>query len=907
MKKLVAIDGNSIINRAFYGIMGSKMLMTSDGKYTNAVYGFLAIMFKILENLEPDYLAVAFDLKAPTKRHELYKEYKGTRKGMPDELAEQMPILKNVLRAMNIKILEKEGYEADDILGTIANMAEKQGIEVTVLSGDRDTFQLIDELIKVRIPHTKAGKTETEDYDIAKINEIYGLTPKKLIEVKGLMGDSSDNIPGVPGVGEKTALKLIKDYNSIEELYEKIEKGQDDLKGALREKIVQNKELAFLSKQLGTIDVCAPIEITIDDLKRKEWNKEEVLKIFNELNFNRFIERFNLNGEQKNEKLEKLDIEQIELSSGIAKELIEETKQSKTMYYTFDKIDSTNQELIVKKEIAGVYVYSEKNRKVYYINLIENIKNHTKNELKDLKEIFENRDIEKCGYGLKEDIILLKQVGIEANGMSFDIRIAAYILNSVSNQYDIKSLASTYLNINLDDYLNSSENENNNQISLFEQKSEEPDKLNAAKALMIYKLKERLLSELQKDNELELFKDIEMPLVPVLANMQYEGIFIDREALVEFGKKLQEKIGELTDNIYEFAGQEFNINSTKQLGEILFEKLELPVYKKTKTGYSTDEKILEKLKNKHPIIEKLLEYRQLTKLNSTYVEGLIPFINPKTGRIHSNFHQTVTATGRISSSEPNMQNIPTRIELGKILRGVFKPQGENTCFIDADYSQIELRIFAHISNDEEMIKAFNADEDIHTQAASKVFGIDIKEVTPELRSKAKAVNFGIVYGISDFGLAEQLGVRKAEAKEYIEQYLNKYKGIKKFMDETPEKVKQLGYVETLFKRRRYIPEINSNNFVVRQFGARAAMNTPIQGTAADIIKIAMINVFKELKKQNLKSKLILQVHDELLIETYNDEEEIVRNILKNCMENVIKLSVPLKVDLNKGKNWHDAK
>ncbi len=580
--------------------------------------------------------------------------------------------------------------------------------------------------------------------------------------------------------------------------------------------------------------------------------------------------------------------------------LIKEIQQEKIMYYMFEKIDSANDELIIKKKINAISIYSKAQNKVYYI--VAN------NKLDNLKELFEDDQIQKCSYELKEDIILLKQIGIESQNMSFDIKIAAYILNSATNQYDIKNLTEEYLGINAEDYIKDEENANNkNQISLFEETKLEVNKWETVKALMVYKLKAILEEKLKENDGFELFTNIEMPLAPVLAEMEYNGMYVDKEGLIEFGKQLQQRIEEMTKEIHELAGEEFNINSPKQLGEVLFEKLKLTVYKKTKTGYSTDVEILEKLREEHPIIEKILEYRQLAKINSTFVEGLIPFINPKTKRIHSHFHQTVTATGRISSSDPNMQNIPTRVELGKILRKVFVAEGNDKIYIDADYSQIELRVFAHISQDEEMIKAFNKDEDIHAQVASKVFGVNIKDVTSELRTKAKAVNFGIVYGISDYGLAAQLKVRKSEAKEYIEQYLNKYKGIKAFMEETPKKVKEIGYVETLFKRRRYVPEVNSNNYMVRQFGNRVAMNMPIQGTAADIIKIAMINVDKELKKKKLKSKLILQVHDELLIETYENEKEVVRNILKNCMENVINLSVPLKVDINEGKNWYEAK
>ena len=625
------------------------------------------------------------------------------------------------------------------------------------------------------------------------------------------------------------------------------------------------------------------------------------MQIFKELKFSRYIERFGLVEDKKQVPIEEIETELVEITyKSKLVNLIKEIQQEKIMYYMFEKIDSANDELIIKKKINAISIYSKAQNKVYYI--VAN------NKLDNLKELFEDDQIQKCSYELKEDIILLKQIGIEPQNMSFDIKIAAYILNSATNQYDIKNLTEEYLGINAEDYIKDEENANNkNQISLFEETKLEVNKWETVKALMVYKLKAILEEKLKENDGFELFTNIEMPLAPVLAEMEYNGMYVDKEGLIEFGKQLQQRIEEMTKEIHELAGEEFNINSPKQLGEVLFEKLKLTVYKKTKTGYSTDVEILEKLREEHPIIEKILEYRQLAKINSTFVEGLIPFINPKTKRIHSHFHQTVTATGRISSSDPNMQNIPTRVELGKMLRKVFVAEGNDKIYIDADYSQIELRVFAHISQDEEMIKAFNKDEDIHAQVASKVFGVNIKDVTSELRTKAKAVNFGIVYGISDYGLAAQLKVRKSEAKEYIEQYLNKYKGIKAFMEETPKKVKEIGYVETLFKRRRYVPEVNSNNYMVRQFGNRVAMNMPIQGTAADIIKIAMINVDKELKKQNLKSKLILQVHDELLIETYEDEKEVVRNILKNCMENVINLSVPLKVDINEGKNWYEAK
>ena len=903
MNKLLLIDGNSIINRAFYGIMGNKMLMTVDGTYTNAVYGFLSILFKILDDLQPNYMAIAFDLKAPTYRHKLYSEYKGTRKGMPDELANQMPILKNILKEMNIRIIEKEGYEADDIIGTMSKLGEESDLEVTILSGDRDTFQLVSEKTTVRIPRTKAGKTETEDFTPEKIKEVYGLEPVKLIEVKGLMGDTSDNIPGIPGVGEKTALRLVKEYGTIENLYKAIENSEDDLKGALRNKVITNKEQALLSKTLGTIDRNATLDVSVEDTKIKEWNKNEVLNIFKELKFNRFIDRFELESTEKILDIEKMFNIQ-KLSNDLEEGLCKEIKDNKKIYYYFRTIEDNKVENIIKKRISGISIYSEKNNTVYEISIDTADSFPAK-----LKNVFEDESIKKISYGLKEDYILLKQVEILMKNVHFDIKIAAYLLNSTYSQYKIADIAEMYLNLNFDSYINKFGGKNEQQISLFGENTEEKEQINYEdnlKAYVICKLYSKLKKELENIENLELFNNIEMPLIEILANMQYEGIYINKNELINYGNELQEKIKEKENQIYELCDTEFNINSPKQLGEVLFEKLKLPVYKKNKSGYATDVDTLNKLKKDHPVIEIILEYRQISKLKSTFVEGIVPYINEKTHRIHSCFHQTVTATGRISSTEPNMQNIPTRMDAGKTLRKVFKPK-EGYVFLDADYSQIELRVFAHISQDESLIEAFQNGEDIHKQAASKVFNVQIEEVTPELRSKAKAVNFGIVYGISDFGLAEQIGTSKKQAKEYIQQYLEKYHGIRNFMEKIPEMAKEKGYVETIFKRRRYIPELSSNNYMIRQFGARAAMNTPIQGTAADIIKLAMINVCKEINNHNIDAKLVLQIHDELLIEVNQKDKEEMKNILKNCMENVIKLSVPLKADVNEGNNWYEVK
>lgn len=904
MEKLVVIDGNSILNRAFYGIMSSKMLQTADGTYTNAVYGFLAIMFKLLEDINPDYMAVAFDVKHPTKRHEMYKEYKGTRKGMPDELASQMPIIKEVLEAMNIKIIEQEGYEADDILGTLAKYSEKQGMEVTLLTGDRDSFQLASDNIVIRIPRTKGGKTETENFDRSKILEVYGVEPKQLIEVKGLMGDTSDNIPGVPGVGEKTALNLIKDYSSIDNLYKKLENGEQVAKGKLKENLENNKDLAILSRELGRIDVNAPIDKELSNFKIVDWNNEEVLEIFKRLRFNRYIERFNLDKisekteESSNDKIEELFEYKVVKNQNEMEGIIKDIEKTKVLYYYFEKIDKRNDDkLIIKKEIKYINIFDEEKNIVYNIEF----------SIENLKSIFENKDILKCGYKIKEDYIILKELGINPQNMMFDTEIAMYILNATSNSYSVEELAKQYLEMDILDCIKEEKEEE--QTSLFDVVEENVQKANYKYAIYAYvigKSKPKLVEALIKIESLELFNEIEMPTAEVLAEMQYIGIYVDEKEIIKFGENLKKHIEELTIDIYNLAGEEFNINSTKQLGVILFEKLNLTPSKKTKSGYSTDVEALEKIKASHPIIDKILEYRQLVKLNSTYVEGMIPYINMKTGRIHTFFHQTVTSTGRLSSTDPNLQNIPTRTELGKKLRKVFKAE-EGKVFLDADYSQVELRILAHMSKDDTMIEAFNADSDIHTISASQVFKVPVEEVSKQLRSKAKAVNFGIVYGISEFGLSEQIDINRKEAKEYIEKYLETYHGIRDYMKNIVEETKQKGYVSTLFGRRRYIQELNSKNYMVRKFGDRAAMNTPIQGTAADIMKIAMIKVYNELKNRNLKSKIVLQIHDELLIETLVEEKEEVKEILKSSMEGAAKLLVPLKVEVEEGKNWYQAK
>ena len=904
-KRLLLIDGNSIMNRAFYGIMGNKML-SNNGKYTNAVYGFLAILFKNLEDLNPDYIAVSFDLKAKTARHKLYEGYKANRHGMPEELAQQMPMIKEVLRAMNIDIVEKEGYEGDDILGTLSKFGEKQGLDVTILSGDRDTFQLATDKVTIRIPRTKQGKTEVDEYDRKKVIEEYGLEPNALIEVKGLQGDTSDNIPGVPGIGPKTAIGLIQKYGTIDNLYKAIEEGKDDLKGKNKESIIENKDLAILSRTLGEINCNVPLEDTLENLKTEEWDKAKVLELFTEWNFKRYIERFNLENENvvSNTQTDLSNLFIIKQDATISE--VEEflNKQNKMVFY-LGLEDDLNPELIIKSKITSISIFNSEKNEAYFIKSTE------AGFFEFIKRIFENEKIEKFGYELSNVYILLKQKNITIQNMKYDIAVAAYIIDPSVGKYPIDGLIEQYLNINTSNYLskNGVTSEKPKQITLFENTENNIDEAlyrNTFYAYAIDKISNILTEKLKEQEEIEVFETIDIPTIEVLANMQFNGMKINENDLIEFGKTLKDGLTLLTSEIYNIAGEEFNINSPKQLGEILFEKMKLPVIKKTKSGYSTAEDVLEKLKFESPIIEKILDYRQLSKLNSTYVEGMRPYINPKTGRIHSFFHQTITATGRISSTEPNLQNIPTRIELGKRLRKVFTP--ENGCvYIDADYSQIELRVLAHMSEDSHMIEAFKNGEDIHKQAASKVLHKPIEEVTKEERSNAKAVNFGIVYGISDFGLGEQLGIGRKEAKAYIEQYLEEYSGIKKYMGDVVEKAQQKGYAETQFGRKRYIQELKSNNYMVREFGKRAAMNTPIQGTAADIMKIAMIKVYKKKKKRKLKSKIVLQVHDEMMIEAPIEEKEQIKEILKQSMETAVTLKVPLIADISEASNWYDCK
>ena len=882
MKKLLLVDGNSIMNRGFYGInIGMK---NNEGKSTNALYGFLSILFKNCEDIKPDYLMVAFDSKTGANtRKEMYDGYKKSRHGMPEELAEQMPEIKEILDDMGVTHIELPDFEGDDIIGTTAKKFASDDVEVWLLSGDRDLFQLLQKNIKILIPRTKMGKTETDIYDEKKLKEEYGLTPSGMIELKALMGDSSDEIPGAPGVGPKTATKLLQKFGTINKIYKAIDLPENaaDFKPKVKQSLLENKELVELSKKLGTIRLDANVTDNIEEFTFKNWKNSKTLADFKYYGFNRFIERFHLDENGINEA------EQEEKEKNVEIIAIEKAKDFKTVkdlncliyervFFYVNKEDLDDENKIIKKKILGICFYNEIDKNTYYL------KNDGADFFEIIKPIFENKDIEKIGYDVTEDYVLLKENGIKTENIAYDVEVAAYDIDAINVRHKLEETAEQYLKLTL------------------------PELNEGAFAYLIYRLYNITKQKLAESGTLNLFNTIEMPLVEVLSEMQYNGMKCDSEELAKFGISLKERLNQLTNEIYEIAGEEFNINSTKQLGVILFEKLGLKAKKKTKSGYSTSEEVLNSLIDDNPIIEKILEYRGLMKLNSTYVDGLIPYINKRTGRIHSYFHQTITATGRISSTNPNLQNIPARDEFGKNIKKAFKPE-KGYVYIDADYSQVELRVLAHISGDENMIRAFNNDEDIHREVASKVFDVPFEEVTKEQRSRAKAVNFGIVYGITSFGLAKQIGASRKQAQEYIDNYLEKYSGIKAFMEESVEMAKQNGYVETLFGRRRNVPELKSSNFMMREFGKRVAMNTPIQGTAADIMKIAMNNVYKELKAKNIDAKLILQVHDELLIEASEKDAEETKNILKNCMENAMKLKVPLKVELSEAQDWYEVK
>lgn len=869
-EKIVLIDGHSILNRAFYGVPD---LTNADGLHTNAIYGFLNIMFKILEEEKPEYLSVAFDVHAPTFRHEMFEGYKGTRKPMADELRQQVPVIKEVLQAMNIKIVELAGFEADDILGTISKECEKKGMEVSVISGDRDLLQLATGHIKIRIPKTKQGKTEVEDYYAADVQERYQVTPEEFIDLKALMGDASDNIPGVPSIGEKTATKIITEFHSIENAKEHAAELKPPRAGKALE---EHWDMAVMSKQLATIDVNVSLPYKLEEARLGDIYTEEAYAYFQRLQFKNLLPRFQVSAPAHSIE----DAFQVIEDKKEAERILTAATHADTVGAVSFKDEKNVLPLFANQACLGGIGLCFGEEDIYCIKTNAGI---TEQYLLDMLEEIANKV--NC-FSMFQIKAVMDYITLKNPSHCFDVTVAAYLLNPLKNDYSYEDVAREQLNLILED------------------KSEQEVKV-CYEAYTAYAAKNILLDKLQEAGMERLFMTVEMPLVFTLYDMEKNGVKVAAEALKFYGDQLGAKIIELEADIYKQAGEQFNINSPKQLGVVLFENLALPGGKKTKTGYSTAADVLEKLAPEYPIVNKILEYRQLTKLKSTYADGLAGYIGGD-GRIHGKFNQTITATGRISSTEPNLQNIPIRMELGRLIRKVFIP-AEGYVFVDADYSQIELRVLAHCSGDEKLIQAYKEKSDIHRITASQVFHVPFEEVTDLQRRNAKAVNFGIVYGISSFGLSQDLSIAKKEAAKYIEDYFKTYPGIKIFLDDTVAHAKDMGYVVTLFGRRRPVPELSSSNFMQRSFGERVAMNSPIQGTAADIIKIAMIGVNKELKEKNMKSKLVLQVHDELLIEAHQSELDAVKAILKEQMENAAALLVPLEIDMHTGENWYEAK
>ncbi len=866
MKKLLILDSNSILNRAYYGI---RFLSASDGTPTNAIYGFLNILFKLINEEKPDYICGAFDLKAPTFRHKMYDEYKAGRKPMPDDLKVQMPYARKILSAMGVPVLEIEGYEADDIIGTVSSICDRENIKCLIATGDKDDLQLVSDNTNVILTVSRMGKSETVCYGIKEVFEKYNVTPTEFIDVKALMGDPSDNIPGVAGIGEKTATKLIAEHHSIESLYENIE--SSGVKGATLQKLRDGEESARLSKELATICRSVPISFDFESCVFSEDTlpeKEEFVELLEKLELNSFIKKL----------------------GGVKKPLtdfFEKLSQAKTIDELGNSISC-----VIKRNGSAIEAAAFSNGKAVYSVYGEAC-------LGALKSVLESNTKQVYMFNMKEDYVALSG-NIEFKNVASDLAIAAYLLNPSKSEYTVFGALKDYIGAEPPE-----EKAENTQMSLFDDEVKKDDTLEKM-AYAIIPLWEVMEKELKEKDLYKLFYEIEMPLIYVLGDMEMAGITVDTGELERFGKKLEEDIERLTGEIYSLAGEEFNINSPKQLGPILFEKLELKPAKKTKTGYGTGAEVLEKLRGKHPIIEKILEYRQLSKLKSTYCDGLSAVVNRETGKIHSMFNQTVTVTGRLSSTEPNLQNIPTRTALGREIRKMFIA-GEGNVLLDADYSQIELRILAHLSGDRVMTEAYKNGDDIHSVTASQVFDVPLNEVTSKMRSFAKTVNFGIVYGMGEFSLAQDLKISIAEAKKYITNYKTRYSGMNDYLENTKEKAKEDGFVRTLYGRIRHIPELRSPNYNIRSFGERAASNAPIQGTAADIIKIAMVRVHKRLKEEGLLSKLILQVHDELILEVPEKEIPKAEKVLREEMENAAQLSVPLVVEMAQGKSWYDAK
>ena len=876
MEMFVLIDGHSILNRAFYGV---PVFTNSEGTYTNAVFGFLNILFKLIDEEQPDYLAVAFDVHQPTFRHEMYKEYKGTRKPMMPELREQVPLIKEVLHTMNITTVELPGYEADDVIGTLSKRGEKDGLDVYVYSGDRDLLQLASENIMICIPKTKKSQTTVERYKPEDVKELYKVTPVEFIDVKALMGDSSDNIPGVPGIGEKGATAIISQFGSIENAFEHAEEITNTRN---KNALLEHYDMAQMSKTLATINIDSPVTVSPKECVLGDIYTDNALQMLKRLEFKSMLNRF----------------ENVSVSNDFEKnfEVIRDYTECNTVFNEASSADNIGLYIYIQDHIKGIAICCGDD----YIKYIS-IEGFITEEL----VISELRKLIKNGAEITVNNIKSNNsiYNADRNSHIFDVEIAAYLLNPLQNTYDYDDIARNYLGMTVPSY---------EEIFPKTKKGETPSteieenivKYCCYNALVMYKAREVLEKELKEQGMLDVYKNIELPLTYALYDMEQAGIMVQADKLKIYGDKLQKNIEILEQEIYDEAKHPFNINSPKQLGEILFVEMGLPGGKKTKTGYSTSASVLEKLEPEYPFVSKILEYRQLTKLKSTYADGLATYIG-EDSRIHGKFNQTITATGRISSTEPNLQNIPVRMALGREIRKVFVPK-EECVFLDADYSQIELRILAHMSDDENLITAYKESKDIHAATASLVFKVPIEEVTKEQRSNAKAVNFGIVYGISSFGLSQDLSISKKEAEKYINEYFESYPGIKQYLDKSVNDAKTKGYSVTLFGRRRPIPELNSGNFMQRQFGERVAMNSPIQGTAADIMKIAMINVAEELKTKKLKSQIVLQVHDELLVETYNDEIDTVKDILVRNMEEAAKLHVKLEVEVKEGSNWDEA-
>jgi DNA polymerase-1 len=893
-KRFLILDGNSILFRAFYAL---PPLKNKKGIYTNAVYGFLSMMYKLLDEYKPDYIVTAFDPKKPTFRHEKYKEYKAGRAKAPNELVMQFGLIRDVLDLHGIKHMEIEGYEADDVAGTLSKFAAGQGVEVYMVTSDRDYLQLVDQDVYVLI--TKKGVTNTVKYTRELMDEEYGMTPEQFIDLKALMGDSSDNIPGVKGVGQKTGMKLIHQFETLEGIYENIE----EVKGKLKDKLETEKMQAYMSRDLATIVTEIPMDCTMDDFLYREADGEKLMEMYREYGFRQFMNRIKdedkqlslfTMGEGSGSDEKKVEVNKVDIVEVSDKKLYDEINKADKIAV---KVLYDGDRALYSKPLA-MGIMTDDKRMLYIEESLEE-------SILSIKKILENPDVEKFSHNIKDEIIIFDKLGISLEGVKFDTMIGKYLLEPSESSYAIDKLVFEYLDMDIKsekDYLGSGRNKK--VFSNLEK--EERKEFLSSQLSGVWNIKDKMEKQIMEADMDSLYNEIELPLVEIMASMEILGFKINIEELKGIGQKLGRKIQILEEIIYDFADEEFNINSPKQLGEILFDKLGLPVIKKTKTGYSTNAEVLDKLKSKHPIVLKILEYRQLAKLKSTYVEGLLNVVDKETGRVHSSFKQTIASTGRISSTEPNLQNIPVKTEEGRELRKVFVHE-DGRRLVDADYSQIELRVLAHLSDDENLKSAFIHNEDIHRKTAAQVFHVKEEEVTSIMRSRAKAVNFGIVYGISDYGLSRDLDIPRKESKEYINNYLNFFGGVKDYMDNIVKQGKKDGYVDTIFGRRRYIPELSSRNFNIRSFGERLALNTPVQGTAADIIKKAMINVYFILKKNKMKSKLILQIHDELIIEAVEEELEEIKSILKNEMENAAELKVPLTVDMNIGDTWYDTK